>query len=157
MAAPAATARQTPSGMRLTNGFSSKITVKRFPAISLWEVSGTPPGWDGGEMIDITTMHNTRFRQMYPRSLISLTESSWTVAYDPNVHNTLDDAIGVNDEFTVTFRDGSTEAFWGVLRQFTPQELADGTMPLATMVISPTNSDNSLAEQAPVIASVSGT
>lgn len=157
MAAPSATARQTPGGIRLPDGFSSKLTPKRFPAVALYEVSGTPPGWDGGEMHSIATMHSIRWEQMYPSSLIRLTDCQWDCGYDPNVMNTIDDMINVNDEWTVTFRDGSTEAFWGVLRQFTPQALQRGTMPLATVVVSPTNSDNVLVEQGPVLTSVSGT
>jgi hypothetical protein len=157
MAAPAATARGTPSGLKLKDGFSTLITIERFPTISFWEKSVTPPGWDGGDEIDISTMHNDALRTFAPRSLKTMTECSATVAYDPAVYSQIVQAININDEITVTFSDGSTLAFWGFLKSFEPSENTEGEQPEAEITIFPTNVDNSGAEQTPVLTSVAGT
>jgi hypothetical protein len=157
MAAPTTTTRQTPSGIRLKDGYSTKIAFKRDPDVSLWEVSVKPPGIDGGDAIETTTMHNADWRTMAARQLQTLTDATTTAAYDPNIYTNVLQLININDEITVHFPDGSTLAFWGFLRSFEPGDNAEGTMPTATVTITPTNMDNSGAEQAPVLTSVSGT
>jgi hypothetical protein len=157
MAAPTPTARQTPAGRKLKDGFKATITFKRFPAIRLWEKSVTPPGWDGGDAIDTTTMHNSDLRTMYPRSLVTLTEASGTVAYDPKAYDEIRQAINVNDEITITYSDGSTLAFWGWLRTFEPSELQEGEFPEAEITITPSNVDDDDAEQFPVMTEIAGT
>ncbi len=96
-------------------------------------------------------------RTRYPRDLYTRTDGTWTFAYDPAVGDQIKQMININDEITVKWRDGTTEAIWACLRQATFGELADGTMPTISAVISPTNTDNAIAEQESVIASVSGT
>lgn len=157
MAAPTATVRQTPSGLRLVNGFSSKVTLKRYPAISLWEISGTNFGYSGGEPVDTTTMHNVAVRTKHPRDLYERTDATWTFAYDPAVGNQLREAVNQLDEVTVTWRDGSTEANWAWLREATFNELTDGEMPTMSCVFTPGNMDPTLVEREGVIASVAGT
>src|SRR5437773_1398887 len=95
MAAPATTARQTPAGIHLDDGFSTKIAFAANPTISFWEKAVKPPGLDGSAPIDTTTMHNTAYRTMAPRSLKTATESSTSVAYDPNVYNQIIALINV--------------------------------------------------------------
>lgn len=157
MAAPTPTARQTPTGLRLTDGHSTKITFARSPAISLWEITVKPPGIDGGDEIDTTTMHNVLWRTRQPRQLRTLTESTFTAAYDPNVYNTILSNLNVNDQITCRFPDGSTLAFWGYLKAFEVNDHTEGEQPEATVTIVPTNQDDDGAEQAPVMTSVSGT
>lgn len=158
MAAPAPTVRQSPSGIKLKDGFPTKITFATKPAISLWEKTVTPPGIDGGDAIEQTTMHNTAWRTMAARQLKTLTESSFTAAYDPICFTDLLALINFETTITVTFPDGTTYAFFGYLRTFEPQEVSEGAQPEANCSITPTNFDPAgKVEAGPALASVAGT
>ena len=157
MPAPVATARQDPAGIRLEDGYRTLVTFASIPTASLWEISITPPGLDGGEAIDTTTMHNDTYRTRASRALKTLTTFTMTAAYDPNYYNQLLGLINYNDTVTVTFPDGSTLAFFGFLQSIEPGELVEGTMPTATVTVTPTNTDQTGAEQSPVLTSVAGT
>lgn len=156
MAAPTPTTRETPLGIPLKDGFPTKITIEDDPDISFWEKTVQPPGLDGGDKIDISTMHNTTYRTYIPRSLKELTDGRCRVAYDPDIYDEILARINVNDVITITFPDGSTLAFWGFIRTFEPQEIAEGGQPEADVQFSPTNYDGS-AEQAAVMDEVAGT
>lgn len=155
---PTTTARTTPSGIKLTDGYQTLIAPAADPNIAFWERTVQPPGMDGGDMIDTTTMHNTTYRTMSPRSLITLTDMSVTAAYDPNIFNEILSILNVETSWTVHFPDGSTYDFFGALRTLEPSENTEGEMPELTITISPTNQDpQTKAEAAPVLTSVSGT
>lgn len=158
-AAPSATARQAPGGIKLRDGFSTKITFARNPAIQFWEKQVKPAGIDGGDSVPQTTMHNNEWRTFAPRQLKTLTEQTTTVAYDPKVYTSILELINIEDTVTVSFPDGSTLAFYGYLKMFDPAELVEGTQPEATITIVPTNTDhvNDWVEAAPVLTSVEGT
>lgn len=158
MAAPTPTTRGTPAGIKLKDGFSTKITFARNTTISLWEKAVKPPGVDGGDSIDQTTMHNTAWETMAPGTLKKLTQSTFTAAYDPNVYNQIVSHINIEDTITVTHPDGSTTAFYGYLKSFEPTENRIRAQPEAQCVIVPTNFDPSAkVEAGPATASVSGT
>ncbi len=152
------TARQTPSGIHLEDGHGTLVTFAADPDVSLWEKNVTPPGVDGGDAIEQTTMHNTTWRPMAPRQLKTLTEFEMTCAYDPGVITQLVSLINVETTVTVTFNDGTTWAFYGFLKSFEPEELSEGEQPTASCTVVPTNRDPTTgAESGPVIASVPGT
>lgn len=158
MAAPTPTTRQTPVGIKLKNGFSTLYTFAADPDVSLWEKAVTPPGIDGGDAIEQTTMHSVTWREFAPRTLKTLTESSFTAAYDPACYTQLVALINVETTVTAEFPDGSTLAFYGFLRTFEPSELTEGEQPEATCAVTPTNFDpvNKVAA-GPALASVAGT
>src|SRR5688572_8154423 len=141
MAAPTPTARQTPSGIMLRDGHSSLVTIGADPDCSVWEKTVNPPGVDGGDSIEQTTMHNDDWRTFAPRSLKTLTESTFKASYDPIYFTQLLLLINVRTTITITWREGSTLAFYGYLKAFIPDELAEGTQPEATVTILPTNWD----------------
>lgn len=158
MAAPSSTARVAPDGIPLEDGFSTKIAFEHDPNISFWEKTVKPPGLDGGDAIDITTMHNTTWRTFAARDLKTLTEMSTTVAYDPDVYDEILAIINLEGSITVTFPDGSTLDFFGYLRTFEPNDVSEGSQPEATITIQPTNYDpTNDVEAAPVMTEVSGT
>lgn len=158
MAAPSATPRVTPVGRRLRDGYQTLITFERDPDVSLWEISVTPPGVDGGDAVDTFTMHSVDWRTMGARQLKTLTESSFVAAYDPAVLTQLIELVNVETVVTVTFPDGSTWAYYGYLRVFEPNEITEGEQPTANCTIQPTNEDPvNDVEAGPTVVSVPGT
>lgn len=159
MAAPATTARVTPAGIRLRDGFPSKIAFAKDSDVSFWEITVKPPGLDGGDAIDIDTMFNTTYSMRAEQALIMLTEGQVEAAYDPNViNNIISNLINQNGSITIHFKDGSTLDFFGYLRTFDPQPLQKGQMPRATIAFTPTNYDPvNNVEAGPVLTSVAGT
>ena len=161
MAATPATAlaRGTPAGLPLRDGFYTVITFGTDDTLSIWEKSTTPPGQDGGDPIDTTTFHNSVFRTKYPRTLIETTDGTIVCAYDPGDLDAILGHINVNQSITVTFNDESTQAFWGYMKSFTPNEHSDGEQPEATVEFVITNTDSAFLEDTggPAIVSVAGT
>lgn len=159
MVAPvAALLDHDPAGITLKDGYQTLITIAADPDISFWEKTVQPPGLDGGDPIDTTTMHNSTWRTLSPRALITLTECTLTVAYDPDAYNQIQDVLNTETTFTVTFPDGSTLAFFGFLRLFEPQSAEEGAQPEANITIQPTNYDPvNKVEAGPVLFDVEGT
>lgn len=166
MAAPALTPRGVPNGIPLTNGHKTLITFGSVPRIALWEKPTKPPGVNGGDAIDITTMHNNLWNQMAPRALQTLTEVTSTVAYDPAVYEDIVAIVNVVDEITITHSNGDQLGFWGFLRIAEATENAvDGQQPEMQITITPAMYDPTDAgilvggfdEVGPVISSTPGT
>lgn len=156
--APSPTARGTPSGIKIDDGFRTLVTLAVNPTISFWEKSVTPPGLEGGDPVETSTMHNLTYRTMNPRKLITMTEFTMTAAYDPAVYSQIVSNINRKTTITVRFPDGSTLAFYGYLRNFQPGELVEGEQPEATITVVPTNQDPTTgSEESPVLTSVTGT
>ncbi len=158
MTAPSASARSTPSGRRLGDGYQTLVAFAADTNIEFWEKSVTPPGIDGGESIDTTTQHNTTWRTKSPSRLKTLTEFSMTAFYDPVVYTSIVALINVRTTVTVHFPDGSSLAFYGYLKSFQPDALEEGTMPTATVTVVPTNQDpTTCTEESPVYVAGTGT
>lgn len=132
-------ARQTPSGTMLEDGHSTKVAFSADPDVSFWEKTVTPPGVDGGDPIEITTMFNVDWRTMAARALKTLTESSLTVAYDPKVYDQIVALVNVPGLITAHFPDTSRLEFYGYLQKADFSELKEGEQPEATIKIQPTN------------------
>lgn len=157
MAAPAAAnaIRTTPGGLPLRDGFATIIGFAGDPDIELYEKESTAPGQQVEE-IDTTTFWNTKRRTKWPRTLIEDTDGSFTCAFDPVCRTSIEAQIGVNQEISVMFNDGSTWAFWGFLKSFIPQSASDGEQPEAQVEFVVTNTDDSFAEQNPEVVQVAG-
>ena len=134
----------------INDGHQTLYSFSLAPSVSFKEKSITPPGMDHGGGNDTTTMRNNNWRTMQPKHLKSLTPSRVTASYDPVVYNDIVSMMGVNQQITITFPDGSTVLFWGWLDSFVPGELVEGSQPTAEVVIMPSNQDNSNVETAPV-------
>ena len=158
MAVPATTARSTPLGIMLDDGYSCKIACALDPDISFWEKTVSPPGLDGEDALSITTMHNTAYRTFAPRSLITLPEMTCTCGYDPDVYDEIIAIINTNTSWTVHFPDTSTLDFFGYLKTFDVADLSEGGEVEATVTIVPTNYDSANnVEQGPVMTEAAGT
>lgn len=137
------TARQTPTGRKIDDGFPTKIAFAADPDVSLWEKTVKPPGMDGGDAIETTTMWNSQVRTFASRALITLTESSFQAAYDPKVYDQILALINVETLITVHFSDGTKLDFYGFLRTFEPGDISEGEQPTAQCSITPTNTNPS--------------
>ena len=158
MAAPATTARVDPVGIKVDDGYQTLIAFEADPDISFWEKTVQPPGMDGEDKINTTTMHNVTWRTFASRALVSLTEASLTVAYDPDAYNQILAILNVEGSITVHFPDGSTLDFFGFLKNFEVQDHEEGAQPEANIIIEPTNYDPvNNVEAGPVLTSVAGT
>lgn len=152
------TARQTPNGIRLEDGYRSLVAFDRDPNIELWEIEVKPPGIDGGDQINTTTMHNTTWRSMASRALMTLTESTIKFAYDPLLYTAVIALCNREGAITQIFPDGSTLDYYGYLKRVEFDPLVEGTFPTGTATIVPTNVDPiTRAEVAPVVTAVLGT
>lgn len=152
------TARSTPGGIKLDDGYQSLIAFERDSDVSFWEKTVKPPGIDGGDAVETTTMHNTTWRTMSPRALRTMTDCTFTAAYDPAVISQIVALVNQEGAITVHFPDGSTVDFYGYLKSFEPADLAEGTQPEATVTIVCTNQHPTTGvETAPEVTSVAGT
>jgi len=135
---------------RIDDGFSTTISFADDSSVQMWEKEVTPPGITGGGPNDTSTMRNTAWRTMSPKSLKSLAPSSFVAAYDPAVYDEIVTMCNANQLITVTFPDDSTLAFWGWIDEFTPNANVEGAQPTANVTIQPSNQNDSLVETAPV-------
>ena len=104
MAAPTPTARATPVGRKLKEGFPVKITIAADTDISFWEKSVTPVGFDGGDSIDQSTMFNTRYRTKAARTLIDTTDVTVTKGTNGARTITVNPKDNQNGEATITLQ-----------------------------------------------------
>jgi hypothetical protein len=137
------TARSTPVGTKLKDGYQTLIAFSVDPDISFWEKTVTPPGFDGGELIDQTTMFNTTVMTYAERALFKVTDAQLRAAYTPKLYDQLLAIQGTPGTITVHFPDGSTLDFAGVLKSAIPGENVEGTQPEIVIVIGATNVDPS--------------
>jgi len=137
---------------KLTDGFGTTIsftTAGSGVTATLYETSVSPPGLSGGGPVDHSTMENETYRTYVPHTLIGGSPASFVGGYDPQLLEDILSGVNVNQEFTITFPDGSTLVFWGWIDEFTPNPLVDGEMPTANITIQPSFWNGS-AETAPV-------
>ena len=136
-----------PTTISFAGGFSGTGGV-----LEMKEKELTPPGVEGGGPNDTTTMRNSTWRTKQPKQLLTLTDSTITVAYDPDVYNEILAMVNVNQEITITFPDATTLTFWGWVDMFSPNAVVEGEQPTAEITIVPSNQDTAGTETAPVIA-----
>lgn len=159
MAAPSTTTRTTPAAGYMKEGHSTKIAFNRVPSFKAWEIEVQPPGIEGGDPINITTMHNTAWETMYARVLKTLTPFTLLMAYSLEA---FDDALTylINDDGSITchFPGGDKLDFYGWMQNFLPQSHKRGEMPTANATIVPSNFDSTNnVEASPVLTLASGT
>lgn len=158
MAAPAATTRVQPTGKKLENGKTCKVTFSLDTNLNVWEIAVTPVGWDGGEPINISDQWNTRYQTKAFRALIEGTDGQFTFHYDPVCRNELVAMINIPQTITFLYPDGSTDAYYGAIRSVSFDAMEDGTDPKGTLTFTPSQYDTTNdVEAAPVLVEVAGT
>jgi hypothetical protein len=160
-AAPTPTARGTPYGHRLKDGFRSFVTFAANPKLSAWETADggvQPTGADGGDKINTTVMLNQRVVTHAAGQLIDFTDGEYTFAWDPKVVTQLIAIINVEGAITYTYPNGDTECFFGYCKGYTRNPLKRNEMPTGRLMIVCTNVDPiNDTEEVPVITLSGGT
>lgn len=137
----------------LTDGFSTIYSFALGGGVfgtEIKEKEVTPPGMDGGGPNDTTTMRNATFRTTQPKKLITMTESTFTAAYDPAVpYSTWIGVYNVIQTINVTFPDGSQVDFEGWLNSAKPNAHKEGEQPTMTVQVIPSNSSSNGVEVPP--------
>jgi len=139
-------------GYQTTIDFSSsEMTSDAFIITLMEEKEVTVPGIAGGGANDASTMRNSTWRTMSPKSLKTLTPMTVTIAWDSALYDEISAMVNDNQLITITFPDDSTLAFWGWIDDFAPGPQVEGEQPTATITIIPSNQDatDSDAEIAP--------
>ena len=139
----------TPTTLKDTYGLTISFAAVPTLALYLDPKSVTPYGIDGGDSIDNTTMTNTKYKTKSPGTLIELTDGSFTAAYDPGQLALIYGAVNVNTLITFTYADSTSEAVYGYLKSFTPNEHAASTDATAECVIVASMTNAAGAETAP--------
>jgi len=151
---------RTPAGTMLTNGYASFFEIDSFTTLGFWEKEVTPFGLEGGDKIDVTTMHNHYVRTYAAQALYEAADGEITAAYDPAVLSSLSGsagAINTNKAITIHFPDTSTWDTYGYIQTFSPSSLSNGEQPEASITIVFTNLTDAAtpAEYEPVYTAAS--
>lgn len=130
--------------MRLEDGFPTLVSfsldatifgnmARLAPIGDLWIKRITPPGYDGGGPIEDTSMHNITLRTKYPKTLVTITDATLMVSFDPHAYVSTFNIINLLQEFTYLFPLGDTLVLPGWVNTFIPGEFSEGNQPEATM------------------------
>lgn len=141
MGLPAYSSRPAPTGLRMDDGFSTVISFASDTDVGLYEKTVKPMGFDGGDEIPTSTMHNTTWRSFAARQLKTLTPITGTCAYAPAQLLAILALINQEQSITVHFANGDAMSMFGYLKSFEPQECAEGAQPEAQFTVVPTNID----------------
>lgn len=141
----------------LTDGFPTLFGFGESPDDDIDETMGVilcekrlkPFGIDGGGPNDTTCMRNERWRTRQSKKLITLTEMTLTVSYDPIIFQNIVDFIQVNQIMFLAWPDASLVTFWGFVDSFDPHEVVEGGQPEADLKICPTNQNDDGEEVGP--------
>src|SRR5436190_22609477 len=119
----------------LTDGYQTLIEFALNPAVTFYEIEVTPPGLDALGKIDISTMHNTRWRTSVGKSLVTATDTTLVVAYDPVFYDEVLDMLWINQLITITFPDGATLDYYGTIDTLQPSSHNVGNRPADKLTI----------------------
>lgn len=156
---PAPSPRVAPVGKKLDDPFPTTVAFSAKPSLGLWEKSITPPGIDGREPIDVTTMFNQHVTGKAPRVLKDFTNAKGKYQYDPSKLADYITMINQRQTLTTWFASGDSWCYYGYIQKFTPTENSDSTEPpMADVEVVVTNIDPATnLEALPVMTPSSGT
>lgn len=140
-----------PSGTTMT------ITPDSGTAWTVYGIEITPPAWDGGDAIDITTLGNTAVKTKMAQTLKDIGEVAFSCHYDPSIFASA--PINVNSTVAITIPNWGTITLKGYLRSLTPQALTvgdaakmDGSITVTNTTITGTGANRVITETVPTWA-----
>jgi hypothetical protein len=135
MAAPAHTVHGTPPGKELRDGVGTTIVFALVPNVNFWETELTPPGREGGEPIDNTSLLNTVYRTRRAPVLVEGVIISGSAKYDPKITSDLNNLLNKEGACTLWWPDGSYYDFFGYLKSWKYDGHKEKTLPTAKFEI----------------------
>lgn len=158
MATPSHQTRSTPAQPPAKDGLSTKIALENDPDIEFWEVEVQPPGVDGGDEINMTTMHSVTWEVFRARQLKRLTPFTVRAFYAQDVYVSILAQVNNEQTMTVIHPDTDSTSFYGYMQRFIPQANVPGQPPQADITFVPTQWDpDAGAEAGPLIGTAIGT
>ena len=143
--------------MRIDDGMFMTVQCVDRPNVLFEEKEITPIGYDAGGANDTTTMRRRKMRTKAPKKLLTATDLTLTVSYDPIIGSTdIQFLMGRNAIWVLNYPDRSRVPFWGWLDKFTPGPVKEGEQPTATITIIPSNQDTTGKEVLPGYIAPSG-
>jgi len=135
-------------------GTTMTITPTTGTAWTVYGVEITPPAWDGGDPIDITTLGNTAYKTKMAQTLKEIGEVAFSCPYDPYVFATA--PINVPSTVVVTIPNWGALTVKGHLRSLTPSALVigdaakmEGSIVVTNTTITGTGSSRVITEVGP--------
>lgn len=135
--------------MVLADGLMTTVAFELIPFV-IPEKDVTPPGFDGGGPIDVTTNRNVRYRSMFPKWLRTLTPLTFTGVVDPDWIPPIEAVVNVNQIVDVNFPDGFILEFFGYIDKFVPGSHKESEQPTYVFTVQPTCLDHQGNEVVPV-------
>lgn len=135
------TVRGAPSGKKIKDGHRTTLAFALDPDVSFWEKTGKPPGVDGGDAVEQTTMHNDALQTFAPQKLKRMTEVTGKAAVDAKVIPQLIALCNVEGSITAHLPAADSVDFFGFLKSFDFDEFERGKQPEGTYTIVVTNVD----------------
>ena len=158
MAAPGVTARITPTGFKMPDGYQTTYAFALNPAVQVWEQIVTPASQDGGEAIDTTTMFSAKYRTKDHQSLVDIMDAEVEAMYDPIMWIELLNMLNITQAITEHYPNHATLAYWGFLRKVQKMPMEIGKPPKCKLTITVSNWDPiNFVEAGPVFTDSSGT
>jgi hypothetical protein len=138
----------------MKDGFSTIIVVGAgVGGVLFKEKRVKPSGLDRGGKIDITNMRSNKRRTSWTKSLVTETDITAVVEWDPLYYNEIVALMEFDGPVPVTieFPKGEIQDTWGSLDKFDPGEIVEGEQPTATITICVHSLDDNDIERPGVV------
>lgn len=138
---------------RIVNGLRTSLAPAALPDLSFHPKNISIGGYQGGGLIDITSLDNEKWRTFATKELKTIGAFTISAGYDDDFFDPaeIEAYLQINDLWTLTLPSGATFAFWGVADSFAGGNHSEQEQePIGTLVIIPTLTDNDYNEVDPV-------
>jgi hypothetical protein len=138
---------------RIVNGLRTSLAAASLPDLAFYPKSISIGGYQGGGLIDITSLDNEEYRTFATKELKTLAPFTLSCGYDDEFFDPdeIEPYLQNNDLWTLTLPSGATFAFWGVADSFSGGNHSEQEAePIGSLVIIPTLTDNDYNEVRPV-------
>ena len=121
-------------------GYQCLIESTANPSVAFYEIEITPLDMSAARY-NVSTQRNTN---VHTYAFSQLKDTGSVTILAAWAGEAIDDGkamLGVNDEWTITFPDGSTEVFYGAMTEFKPSGMKIGDRPTVSITIGSSNVD----------------